>query len=76
MQKENRIGEEHNELLMDTLGGRFSLSTPQQSYATVLRQGKQHKQPQTTQSSSICHKRNFREEVCQYRLLFRLIMTL
>jgi hypothetical protein len=71
----------------DALGGRSSLGSPHQSSPTQQHCVKRLKtcnqkhrrrmgEACGTPCSSICHNKNFRKQVCQYRLPFRLTMTL
>jgi hypothetical protein len=67
-----------NELPRDPLGARTSLSShhhssPTQPHYVKTNNTSNHKR---TVYSSICHKRNFRKQIYQYRLLVLLTMTL
>jgi hypothetical protein len=86
MRKEKCKGDEHNELPVDRLGGRYSVNSPQQSNPKQLYSVKTHTTSNyryrrhmgkgcDTLRKSICHNKNLRERVCKYRLLVRLTVT-
>jgi hypothetical protein len=63
----------------ESLGGRYSFSSPHHSSPTRMhcvktKNASNHKQ--CRQSSSICLKRNFRKQVCQFRLPVHLAIIL